>query len=322
MSASTFRLKAKVPQSENETFFGWAWSSSRGLLGVHEGTLLSEQAQGLGFETEAWVLDSAQAPEKRDWVGSQKAEWVELFYETQSLAEAARRAIEKKFPGFDLSQVEEQKPQDWDAEWKASYQGVELPHWRILPPWKEVKSPERPDGKNVMLLTPGAGFGTGTHETTQLCLEAIGEIGAAIGSLKGLKVLDFGSGSGVLSIAAALLGAQVDAVEIDPLANENALHNATLNRVEGSIQISTDLNRAEATYFIVVANILKPVLLQFADQLIDRLAIGHFCLLLSGLTAPDVSIVKKHFNERLGSRECSFKELEKGEWRALSWTRI
>ena len=324
MAGSTFILKCKVPREKNEEFFSWAWAETRGLLGVHEGTLLSEQAQGLGFETGSWVVDSAQAPEKRDWVGSLEAEWVELFYETEGLAEQARGEIAEKFPKFELGGIEEQKPRDWDAEWKASFTGVDLPpYWRVLPPWKqEDKAGAVREGRNVMILTPGAGFGTGTHETTQLCLEAIGEIGKRLGSLKGHKVLDFGAGSGVLSIGAAILGAEVDAVEIDELAIENARNNAVMNQIEQPIRFMTELRKARGTYSVVVANILKPVLLQFGKELVDRLTPGHFSLVLSGLIEPDVPIVKAHFNELLGSRECVFREYSRGEWRALSWVHL
>jgi ribosomal protein L11 methyltransferase len=324
MADSTYRLRALVSQTDTDRFFTWAWSEARGLVGVHEGTVLSEEARDLGFETESWVVDSAQAPEKRDWVGSLKAGSVELYFEHRGLAERAKAAMIERFPGLSVTEVEELKPRDWDAEWKASYQGVDLaPHWRILPPWKKDEAPEaRKQGRHVMLLTPGAGFGTGTHETTQLCLEAIGSLASKMGSLRELRVLDFGSGSGVLAIGAALLGAQVDAVEIDPLAVDNARQNAEMNEVAGAVRFSNELREAKATYFLVVANILKPVLLQFADQLVDRLSPGHFCLVLSGLVEADVSPVRERFEACLGSRDREFKLLSRGEWRALMWHKI
>src|SRR6185437_14290065 len=155
--------------------------------------------------------------------------------------------------------------QDWDARWKESFPGVEVPpFWHILPPW--VDAPAERGGVRVIRLNPGAGFGTGTHETTQLCLRALAERGST--RVRGRRVLDFGSGSGILSIGAALLGAQVDAVEIDPLALENSLENARLSHVENSIAFHEGLpDVPPGGYPVVLANILRPVLLEHCQEL-------------------------------------------------------
>lgn len=333
MNNSTFRIFVTVPRSitikrkklDRDEFFVWLWRefSGKGILGVHEGTLLSEQAHDAGFEATASTIDAKEAPANRDWVENQSEVSAELYFASLEEALGAIARL-KKIQGLQVSDnVEEQLPRDWDAQWKASFSGVKVaPFWEVLPPWKKTEaniSSVPPPGQSMNLyinlyirlyINPGAGFGTGTHETTQLCLESLGEL-----SLKGKAILDFGSGSGILSIGAALLGAKVDAVEIDQLANENAQENEKLNGVEHSIRILTDLSDAPGPYSLVIANILKPVLLEFAEPLVKRLEPGG-TLILSGLIEPDVRDVYNRYSELLSRKPTVHI---KGEWRALVW---
>jgi ribosomal protein L11 methyltransferase len=194
------------------------------------------------------------------------------------------------------------------------------PFWRVLPPWSKRASKE----EKILRINPGAGFGTGTHETTQLCLALIGEISRSR-ALTERHVLDFGSGSGILSIAAGLLGARVDGVEIDPLAVDNALENAELNGVTARVKFAHTLEHARPHYDLVIANILRPVLIEFSSELVGRMAPGA-SLVLSGLIERDVEEVETRFSELLKARASAtgqnlkFVKRELGEWRALSWT--
>ncbi len=373
--SSTFRVKVLVPREvhfesvrgpmnlDRDSFYSWMWEtfSNHGLLGVHEGTLLSERAAELGFETESWTIDSGEAPRERDWVSNQDLAETELYFYSTEGAEAAREIL-AKIPGLSIGVVEEQKPQDWDAEWKASFTGAQVqPFWSVIPPW--VRPDEEAGARGhaggsapevILRVNPGAGFGTGTHETTQLCLEAMGDLAlalakagtsggkAGVGSAKadrsagtadagianttgapiakifaGKRVLDFGSGSGILAIGAALLGATVDAVEIDALAIDNATENARLNGVEESIRYSNAMSTSYSPYPIVLANILKPVLIEFAPMLVARLAKGG-TLILSGLMEKDGADVADHYSELLDGAQP--RMLAAGEWRALVWT--
>jgi ribosomal protein L11 methyltransferase len=189
------------------------------------------------------------------------------------------------------------------------------PFWRILPPWVTAEQAGLEAGEIILRINPGAGFGTGTHETTQLCLEAIGEC-AQRRPFRGQKVLDFGSGSGILSIGAALAGGKVDGVEIDELAIDNALENARINGVESLVKYSRYLENASDPYPVVIANILRPVLLEFASELVGRLE-PTGTLILSGLIETDVAEVTEKFSALLGGRAPLKKE--RAEWRALVW---
>jgi len=179
------------------------------------------------------------------------------------------------------------------------------PFWRIRPPG----APE-PDGGVRIVLEAGPGFGDGAHETTQLCLQAM----AAAPRAASARMLDFGSGSGVLSIGAARLGLSVDAVEIDAAAIEHAAHNAGLNGVASSIRVHRTLDALQGPYALVVANILRPVLLSFAPVLVSRLA-ANGTLVLSGLLSTDVPEIIARYSALLGGRRPTVHE--RGEWRAV-----
>jgi ribosomal protein L11 methyltransferase len=133
----------------------------------------------------------------------------------------------------------------------------------------------------------------------------------------GEKVLDFGSGSGILAIGAALLGAEVEAVEIDPLAIDNATENARLNDVESRLHYSRMMATEVRPYRMVIANILRPVLLEFSEKLVARMAPSDSTLILSGLIETDVKEVKNRFSALLDGLEPQVREMN--EWRALIW---
>ncbi len=333
---STFRFLITLPshlvlsgtdgtavQVDRETFYQWIWQQfgDRGLLGVHEGTLLSEEAAEQGLETESWTVDAGEAPRERDWVGRQREVSTELYFSSSEFALEAI-SIFKEIPELKIGPVEEQKPRDWDAEWKASFlnagAGVEIPpFWRVVPPWVDSKP-------GFIKINPGAGFGTGTHEATQLCLQAIGEVALRLGgdvhggALQGIDALDFGSGSGILAIGLAKMGAKVNAVEIDLLAIDNAVENAQINQVQDQIRFYREIPPAPAQYGIVVANILRPVLIECADLLVDRLAPGGV-LILSGLIDTDVEPIRAKYSSLLDGATPQITE--RGEWRAVIFTR-
>ncbi len=316
---STFRLKVHLPEEvDRDAFFArcWAELTSAGLLGVHEGTVLSAEAADHGLETESWTLDAAEAPRERDWIGSQAEGDPELYFASHAQAEAAREFL-ASLGGQPAAQVEEQLPQDWDADWKASFRGILVPpHWKVIPPW--VSPEEYPEPGRVLRINPGAGFGTGTHETTQLCLELL-SASDQVRALGNAPVLDFGSGSGILALAAAMLGARpVDAVEIDELAIDNAVENARLNDLSNSLRFARYLpdRVPPGGYRLIFANILRPVLIEFAPELIRRLSPGGD-LVLSGLIESDVAEVVSCYSALLGRSPVEVRA--KAEWRGIHW---
>lgn len=182
------------------------------------------------------------------------------------------------------------------------------PRWVIAAPDAMV-----PAGTSALRLFPGPGFGDGAHPTTQLCLQAIG----ALAPRRPFRLLDFGSGSGILSIAAAAhFDAHVDAVEIDARAVEHAGRNIRANAVESRVRQLGSLDAAAAPFDFVVANILRAVLLAHAQPLAATLARAG-TLVLSGLVSTDVPEVIARYTPLCGGRRPDV--YARDEWRALVW---
>jgi ribosomal protein L11 methyltransferase len=167
----------------------------------------------------------------------------------------------------------------------------------------------------MVVIDPGCGFGTGLHETTQLCLAALASCNQADAGMR--RVLDYGSGSGILAIAAAVLGAEaVDAVEIDTRVHPAILDNARLNDAADRLRVAAQLPPIDEPYDVVVANIVAPVLLVDAPALCSRLRRGG-TLVLSGLLADDLPVVVHCFQSRL---ETVPQITSAGDWRCLTFT--
>jgi ribosomal protein L11 methyltransferase len=154
--------------------------------------------------------------------------------------------------------------EDWANAWKAHF-GVLRPGARfvIRPSWRSFEP--GPDDV-VISLDPGMAFGTGLHPTTRLCLLGL-EAWDATGLVRGASVLDVGTGSGVLAVGAALLGAgPVRAVDTDPIAVESTAQNAARNEV--TIEVTRgSVPRAEGPYDLVIANLVASILVELAADL-------------------------------------------------------
>ncbi|HEY9721314.1 MAG TPA: 50S ribosomal protein L11 methyltransferase [Oscillatoriaceae cyanobacterium] len=187
---------------------------------------------------------------------------------------------------------------------------------RIPPCWQILRPGDIHAGAGIpLVLTERPGFGTGSHATTRLCLQAIAALAPRD---RAWRMLDFGSGSGILAIAAAKLGAQVAAVEIDEPSIESLLANAALNEVRDRLTIARALALEVPAFDLVVANILRPVLLAFAPELASRVAPGG-ALVLSGLVATDVPELSVRYAPLFDDRRP--ERYRQGEWEALVWRR-
>lgn len=174
--------------------------------------------------------------------------------------------------------------QDWMSAWKEHYQPLKIGrNLIVLPAWVD---PAMAGDRIPIIISPDMAFGTGTHPSTQLCMIALEKYGS-----KGMDVFDIGCGSGILSIEAALLGAQsVIGVDTDPQSIPSSRRNAALNGLEGRIDFQqgthTDLLARQSfpkQAQRVLANILAPVLIQMLENhLADLLAPGGL-LILGGI---------------------------------------
>jgi len=151
---------------------------------------------------------------------------------------------------------------DWVAEYRRGLEPVTVGAIVVAPPWT-------PHDADAIVLEPGQAFGTGHHETTQGCLAALQEL-----ELAGRSVLDVGTGSGILAIAAARLGAErVVGVDTDPASVDTATANAAANGVRMAVHPgSADV--VDATFDVVVANLDTDTLTAVAPELVARLAPG------------------------------------------------
>lgn len=162
------------------------------------------------------------------------------------------------------------KDEDWSEVWKQFYKPFRAGKSLVVKPTWEPYAPK--PGDRVIEIDPGMAFGSGTHETTGMCLELLEE--AVHG---GERVIDVGTGSGILAIGAALLGAKdVLAIDIDPtavkVARENVAHNhleQTVTTLEGNL-----LEKVDAQCEVCVANIIADVICMFAAPLNDHIIPG------------------------------------------------
>ncbi len=195
---------------------------------------------------------------------------------------------------------------DWLAEWKKGWQAVEVGRFIIAPPWSDItETPER----ILIRIEPGMAFGTGTHETTRLCLAAIEK------HFTGASFLDVGTGTGILAIAAARLfpKAHIEACDTDSVAIEIARENAALNGVGGRIDFRAGtVEEATASADCVCANLTADVIVPLLPALV-----GATCgrLILSGILATQTDFVRTHL-AALGIDEYEIES--DGEWVALT----
>lgn len=165
--------------------------------------------------------------------------------------------------GLNNISISEVNEEEWATAWKKYYNPVKISEkFTIVPTW-ETYEPVSSDEK-IIELDPGMAFGTGTHPTTVLCIQAIERTVQPDD-----KVIDVGTGSGVLSIAAAMMDAQqVLALDLDDVAVESAKLNIKLNKVHPRVTVKQNnlLNNVEGPVNVVVANILAEVIVRFTDD--------------------------------------------------------
>lgn len=203
--------------------------------------------------------------------------------------------------------VREVPDRDWLGEWKKSWQPVRVgERFLIAPPWSEIPETE---SRIIIRIEPGMAFGTGTHETTRLCLRAIEKY------FTGGSFLDVGTGTGILAIAAAKLfpSARIEACDTDAEAVEIARENARLNGVAERLSFSVGtIDERTASANLVCANLTADVILPLLPVLI-----GTTCgrLILSGILDSQTELVITRL------QECGINGLPEiltdGEWIAI-----
>lgn len=165
--------------------------------------------------------------------------------------------------GHNVVSVQEVDEEDWATAWKKYYHPVKISNrFTIVPTWEDY---ERVNTDELIIeLDPGMAFGTGTHPTTVMCLQALEKTVQTDSS-----VIDVGTGSGVLSIGAAKLGAsKIHALDLDEVAVRSAIENIALNKVDDIVRVTHGnlLDNVDEQADIVVANILAEIIMTFTDD--------------------------------------------------------
>lgn len=201
--------------------------------------------------------------------------------------------------------VREVEQRDWLEEWKKNWQPVEVGRFIIAPPWSTLDDTH---DRLVIRIEPGMAFGTGTHETTRLCLAAIEKY------YEGGSFLDVGTGTGILAIAAAMLapGAHIEACDTDADAIEIARENAIVNRVSEHISFRAgSVEEGTSSADFICANLTADVIGELLPTLVG-LSCGR--LVLSGILETQIEAII----DRLAGLAITDVEIARdGEWAAI-----
>ena len=234
-----------------------------------------------------------------------------VFFRTSSQRHQARAALLSEFRNaLDVSAVDVDD-EDWARRSQAALKAIQVGRVIVAPPW-DVPPPlsagRRPLTDLVIVIEPSMGFGTGHHATTRLCLELLQQI-----DVTGKSVIDVGTGSGVLAIAAAKLGAsRVVGIDNDPDALQNARENVARNAVQDVELREGDTTADVAPADVVLANLTAAVLERTAADL-RRMTAGGGILIVSGFAPDEASAV---------AAALSLTEIDRrvdGEWMAATF---
>ncbi len=233
------------------------------------------------------------------------------FADSPPLAELARYldGLVEAHPSLPRPGVETATVTDsgWAENWKTHFPPLSIgERLFVRPPWVD----EVPGGRVSIVLDPGMAFGTGHHASTRGCLELLE---AALVARPGARVLDLGTGSGILAIAARKLGAdEIFAIDIDPDACAVAAENAAVNDVHG-LHIGIDIDAARGPFDVVLANLFAVQLVEFAPLIAGRLAAGGTAI-GAGILAAEADAVATAWR--------AAGLIAAGEWRDEGWVAL
>jgi ribosomal protein L11 methyltransferase len=228
-----------------------------------------------------------------------------VFFNTEADRNMAAQALSRQFPDTVIRPLDV-PDEDWVAKSQASLKAVRIGNIVVAPPW------DVPSERHVIVIRPSMGFGTGHHATTRLCLAALQDL-----DLRGRRVIDVGTGSGLLAIAASRLGA-ADVVGIDEDADafHAAQENASLNPAAVVTLRHVDVRRVSLGPFdVVVANITGALLRDAAPRLHDLTTAGGYLVVSGFMAAEERDVMRAYSKFTVAARA------EEGEWLCVTFRR-
>ncbi len=215
-----------------------------------------------------------------------------------------------------LNSEEYSENQDWMENFKQYFKPILIEDKIVIrPPWEKPLDCEKQ--ATTILIDPGMAFGTGTHETTRLCLEFLSQI-----DVKNQSFLDLGAGSGILSFYLMKKEAKMGvAIEIEGAAVENMKKNAAINKIPNGLEMfCADLGKYEPTFLAdgLVANITSPVILEYLPHFTPWVKKGGWGI-FSGVNSANANLVKEAFKKNGWS---NLKEKIDGDWHGFYLNKI
>ena len=246
------------------------------------------------------LLDAADAENERAILEPGVGEtplWPEIImtalFDADSNEDLLLQSLEAFDEELDLSsaQFTRVEDQDWERAWMDQFKPMKFGERTWIVPWN-LEVPDEAKGQVLIRLDPGLAFGSGTHPTTALCLQWLDSI-----DLKNKTALDFGCGSGILALAALKLGAKsAVGVDNDPQALIATHDNAERNEVGKRLKVYLPEDESDATYPVVVANILASALESLASLLAKRTQAGGL-IALSGILQGQETDLLEHYSQ-------------------------
>jgi ribosomal protein L11 methyltransferase len=180
---------------------------------------------------------------------------------------------------------------DWNETWKKNFLPIDVgKNLRIIPSWLKPEP-----GRIPLIIDPGMAFGTGNHETSRACLMFIEKYSK---DGKGKRLLDIGTGTGILAIAASKLGiSYVTGIDTDPLAIQAALGNAKINGLDNIVLFIGSITAVKGSFDIITANLYSELLIQMSEEIVSRLKPGIGIAILSGMLRGQQDGVFEAFKE-------------------------
>ena len=269
MENQWIELTVLTPVESSELVIGYLLDISPQGVAVEE-TVKRDQSE------DGYRLDMSQPQALRIWlpIAEQSAVLIENLRE--------------KFADLPLEiTVRPIKDEDWQIYWREFFGPIVVGRIAVIPSWVDFKNEEK---KTVIRIDPGQAFGTGHHETTRLCLEALSKH-----VHEGQSVLDVGTGSGILSIAAAYLGAEsVDGWDIDPIAVKIAQSNCVANNVAEKITVHEgEFKFTDQQYDLIISNISAVTVEKLVPLFASGISKPDARLVLSGFLKEDVQRIKE-----------------------------